>query len=88
MAYIEDVVIHSECREDHLEWLHRVLMELWRAGLTANTLKCHLVLSEAKYLGFRVGRGFMKPQEKKVEAVRAAGTSIRRVGEVLLLFHP
>ncbi len=47
-------------------------MELRRAGLTANPSKCHLVLFEVKYLGFRVGQGLIKPQENKVEAVRAA----------------
>ncbi len=66
-AYLDDVVIHSECWEDHLDRLQRVLMELRRAGFTANPHKCHLGLSEAKYLGFQVGRGPIKPQEKKVE---------------------
>lgn len=49
-----------------------VLSELRRVGLTANPSKCHLALSEVKYLGFQVGRGIIRPQEKKVEAVRAA----------------
>ncbi len=71
-AYLDDVVIHSERWEDHLDRLRRVLMELRRAGLAANPRKCHLALFEAKYLGFRVGRGLIKPQERKVEAVRAA----------------
>ncbi len=71
-AYLDDVVVHSERWEDHLDHLLRVLMELRRAGLAANPRKCHLALFEAKYLGFRVGRGLIKPQEKKVEAVRAA----------------
>ncbi len=47
-------------------------MDLRRAGLTANPRKCHLALFEAKYLGFQVGRGLIKPQQKKVEAVHAA----------------
>ncbi len=71
-AYLDDVVIHSERWEDHLDRLRRVFMELRRAGLAANPRKCHLALFEAKYLGFRVGRGLIKPQERKVEAVRAA----------------
>ncbi len=71
-AYLDDVVVHSERWEDHLDRLRRVLMELRRAGLAANPRKCHLALFEAKYLGFRVGRGLIKPQEKKVEAIRAA----------------
>ncbi len=71
-AYLDDVVIHSERWEDHLDRLRRVLMELRRAGLTANPRKCHLGLSEAKYLGFQVGRGLIKPQEQKVEAVQSS----------------
>ncbi len=38
-AYLDDVVIHSERWEDHLGRLRRVLMELRRAGLTANPRK-------------------------------------------------
>ncbi|KAL0165651.1 hypothetical protein M9458_037495, partial [Cirrhinus mrigala] len=67
-----DDVIHSKAWEDHLDCLRRVLSELRRAGLTANPRKCHVALHEAKYLGFQVGRGLICPQEKKVEAVRAA----------------
>ncbi len=71
-AYLDDVVIHSERWEDHLDRLRRVLMELRRAGLTANPRKCHLGLSEEKYLGFQVRRGLIKPQEKKVEVVQSS----------------
>ncbi len=71
-AYLDDVVVHSETWEDHLERLWRVLLELRRAGLTANPRKCHLALPEAKYLGFQVGRGLIKPQEKKVAAILSA----------------
>ncbi len=69
-AYLDDVVIHSESWEAHLERLRRVLMQLRRAGLKANPRKCHLGLAEAKYLGYKIGRGLIMPQERKVEAVR------------------
>ncbi|KAL1251468.1 hypothetical protein QQF64_019264 [Cirrhinus molitorella] len=69
-AYLDDVVIHSETWEDHLTRLQRVLMELRRAGLTANPRKCHLAQFEAKYLGFTVGRGLIQPQPTKVQAVK------------------
>uniref|UniRef100_A0A9J8CAA1 ribonuclease H n=1 Tax=Cyprinus carpio carpio TaxID=630221 RepID=A0A9J8CAA1_CYPCA len=71
-AYLDDVVIHSEAWEEHLDRLRRVLSELRLAGLTANPRKCHLSLSEAKYLGFQVGRSLIRPQEKKVEAILSA----------------
>ncbi|KAL1280110.1 hypothetical protein QQF64_014710 [Cirrhinus molitorella] len=67
-AYIDDIVIHSEAWEDHLDRLWRVLSELRRAGLTTNPRKCHLAFSEVKYLGFQVGQGFIRPQETKVES--------------------
>ncbi len=56
-AYLDDVVVHSETWEEHLAQLRRVLLELRRAGMTANPRKCHLALFEARYLGFQVGRG-------------------------------
>ncbi len=71
-ANLDDVVVHSETWEDHLERLPRVLLELHWAGLSANPRKCHLALTEAKYLGFQVGRGLIKPQEKKVAAILSA----------------
>ncbi|XP_058614187.1 LOW QUALITY PROTEIN: uncharacterized protein LOC131528813 [Onychostoma macrolepis] len=71
-AYLDDVIIHAESWEEHLERLRRVLMELRRAGLTANPRKCHLALYDAKYLGFQVGRGIVRPQEKKVAAILSA----------------
>ncbi len=69
-AYLDDVIIHSESRENHLERLRRVLTELRQAGLTANPKKCHLGLTKAKYLGYKIGRVLIMPQKRKVEAVK------------------
>ncbi|KAI2646018.1 Retrovirus-related Pol polyprotein [Labeo rohita] len=68
-AYLDDVVIHSETWEEHRGRLRRVLTELRWAGLTANPRKCHLALAEAQYLRFQVGRGLIRPQQRKVEAI-------------------
>ncbi|XP_053541151.1 uncharacterized protein LOC128634541 [Ictalurus punctatus] len=69
-AYLDDVVIHSSTWADHLFHLREVLKALREAGLTANQKKCHLGLMEAQYLGYRIGRGMLKPQQKKIEAVK------------------
>ncbi|KAI2665215.1 Retrovirus-related Pol polyprotein from transposon 17.6 [Labeo rohita] len=71
-AYLDDVVIHSEAWEEHLDRLRRVLTELRRAGLTANPRKCHLAQFDAQYLGFKVGRGMIRPQDRKVAAIQEA----------------
>ncbi|KAI2667949.1 Retrovirus-related Pol polyprotein from transposon 17.6 [Labeo rohita] len=71
-AYLDDVVIHSEAWEEHPDRLRRVLMELRRAGLTTNPRKCHLAQFDAQYLGFKVGRGMIRPQDRKVAAIQEA----------------
>ena len=43
---------------------------LREAGLTANPKKGWLCLQEAEYLGYTIGRGYVKPQMKKVEAIQ------------------
>ncbi|KAF4074727.1 hypothetical protein AMELA_G00242570, partial [Ameiurus melas] len=69
-AYLDDVVIHSSTWSDHLFHLGEVLKGLREAGLTANPKKCHLGLTEVQYLGYRIGRGMLKPQAEKVEVVK------------------
>ena len=69
-AYIDDIVIHSSTWDLHLHHLRAVLGALRAAGLTANPKKCHLGLEEASYLGYRVGRGSVKPQEEKVQTIQ------------------
>lgn len=67
---MDDVLIHSSTWDDHLEHLREVLRSLRKARLMANPKKCHLGLTKAHYLGYRIGWGLLKPQEKKLEAVK------------------
>ncbi|CAM2113820.1 unnamed protein product [Caretta caretta] len=69
-AYLDDVVIHTSDWETHLEKVEAVLDTLRHAGLTANPTKCAIGLTEARYLGYIVGRGVVKPQLTKLEAIQ------------------
>ena len=69
-AYLDDIIIHSHDWTSHLGHLRAVLRALRQAGLTANPKKCHLGLEEAQYLGYTIGRGHVKPQFRKVEAIK------------------
>lgn len=69
-AYLDDVVIHSPDWESHLVRVQAVLDSIRNAGLTANPKKCCLAMEEVKYLGFIIGRGLVKPQLNKVEAIQ------------------
>ncbi len=65
VTYLDDVVIHSE-----MGGPSRAAPE----GAVGATAGWHMGLAEAKYLGYQIGQGFIKPQEKKVEAIRKAIT--------------
>lgn len=69
-AYLDDVIIHSSTWAEHLQQLRVVLEELQKAILTTNPCKCHLALTKAQYLGYRIGMGLLRPLNAKIEAVK------------------
>ncbi|CAM4615491.1 unnamed protein product [Lepidochelys kempii] len=77
-AYLDDIVIHSPDWETHLGKVEAVLDVLWKASHSANPLKCVIGLAEARYLGSVVGRGLVKPQWNKVEAIKGWPRPVRK----------
>jgi len=71
MAYIDDIVIHSPTWEQHLEDLERTFKKLRDAGLTVKKRKCHFAGATVSFLGHIVGKGEVRPQEAKVEAIQS-----------------
>ncbi|KAK7930573.1 hypothetical protein WMY93_006968 [Mugilogobius chulae] len=69
-AYLDDVVIYSRTWEEHLTHLRKVLGKIQKAGLTLNIKKCEWAKEEVRYLGYQLGRGEVRPQIDKVEAIR------------------
>ena len=69
-AYLDDVVIQSPDWDSHLPRVEKVLESIREAGLTANPKKCKLAYSETNYLGYTIGRGLVKPQEAKLDAIQ------------------
>ncbi|XP_040296035.1 uncharacterized protein LOC121007851, partial [Bufo bufo] len=68
-AYLDDIAIHSDTWEAHLEHVGVVLDRIRGAGLTLKPDKCHLGMGEVQYLGHRVGCGKQRPEPAKIEAV-------------------
>ena len=66
-AYIEDVIIHNNTFEDHLQSIRSLFDRLSDANLTINLSKsafCHTVVT---FLGHEVGRGKVMPIQAKVK---------------------
>ena len=69
-AYLDDIIIHSESWEDHIKHITVVLNSLRKAGLTAKPSKCQFGRDECVYLGHRVGRGRVQPEQSKIKAIQ------------------
>ncbi len=69
-AYLDDIVIYSLTWEDHVQHLKEVLQRLHQAGLTVQPKKCSIAQQKAKYLGYLLGHGEIRPQQDKVQAVK------------------
>lgn len=69
-AYLDDIIIYSSSWAEHVQHLAEVLRRIHQAGLTIQPNKCAFVQQEVRYLGHIVGRGVIKPQQDKLQAIR------------------
>ena len=70
-CYLDDIAIFSNgTYEDHMEKVSIVLQHLKEKGLQINARKCFWAQQEVDYLGFVLTPGGVKPQVRKVDAIR------------------
>ena len=74
LVYIDDVIVFSQNREEHLEHLDTVLSLLKEAGIKLKLKKCFFFKDEVEYLGFRIRPGTLSayPDAKAIAAVQNA----------------
>ena len=69
-TYLDDLLVHSTTKEEHLQHLHILFDKMSAAGLTFRGSKCHIGLSHVTYLGHVFSAEGMGPDPQKVSAVR------------------
>ena len=69
VIYLDDILIFSSTKEEHLTNLNLVLKRLYDAKLTINLEKCDFMEEELVYLGFVISQGQLKMDPSKVEAI-------------------
>ena len=70
-AYLDDIMVYSVTLEDHLAHLNVIFEKLRQHGLKLKLKKCGFLKTEANYLGFIINKDGIKPDQKKVEAIRS-----------------
>ena len=68
-AYLDDILIYSRTREEHIEHLRLVLDASRNAGLFAKSSKCEFFVPETKFLGLLVGRDVVHMDPDKVATI-------------------
>lgn len=69
-VYIDDIIIYSDTFEEHIDHLKQVLDILKQHGLTVKVKKCKLVKDSLDFLGHKIGKGFIQPQDAKIKAMK------------------
>ena len=69
-VYLDDILIASETKEQHMEDLKRVFKILEENGLVVNRKKCILGVTTIEFLGHLCDQNGIKPLPAKVDAIR------------------
>jgi hypothetical protein len=72
LIYIDDVLIHTNTHEKHLEALEQVLLRLHQHHLKINLDKCLFGDQQVSYLGFTLTPEGIKPGEAKLKTIKQA----------------
>ena len=69
-AYVDDVVVRSKKREDHISDLRETFANLRKHGLKLNSEKCVFGVRRGKLLGCMITERGIKANPVKIEAIR------------------
>jgi hypothetical protein len=69
-AYLDDVLIYSKTRKEHIEHVRKVLEALDKADMKVAGEKCAFHQQEVEFLGFILSTEGVKMDPRKVEAVQ------------------
>ena len=67
-VYLDNIVIYSKTLQDHLNHLREVFQWLKDTHLTGNMKRWVFAAEDCVYLGYRIGKGGVKPEDSRIQA--------------------
>ena len=64
IVYLDDILVFSNTKEEHLHHLQVVFSKLWEHRMYAKISKCEFFVSEIDYLGRRITKDGIKVDDK------------------------
>ena len=68
-VYMDDILIYSETREEHISHVKQVLQKLREAGLQADIKKCEFLVQETQFLGLIVSTEGIRMDPAKIATI-------------------
>lgn len=69
-TYVDDILVKSKNEKDHWRDLEETFEKIRRSGINLKPEKCTFGVTEGKFLGYIISPERIKPQPKKIEAIR------------------
>ena len=70
VVYLDDILVFSKSKDEHLEHLKLVLKTLQKEKLLINLKKCSFMKEELVYLGFLISKEGLKIDPEKVQEIK------------------
>src|ERR1044071_2499977 len=75
IVYLDDIVIFSKNKKSHKRHVRKVLNKIREAKLKIKLLKCQWFKKEIKFVGDRISKKRIKPNEEKKRKIKKRKTT-------------
>jgi hypothetical protein len=69
MIYLDDILIYSKTKKEHVQHVRKVLQRLREAGIQSDVDKCDFHTTETKFLDLIVGRNDIRINSEKMKTI-------------------